>query len=233
MFSIFAKSWTWLSDFTFTFHFHNKISKTHFVEVYAGGSVVKNPLAKQEMWIWSLGWEDSLVGKMATHPSILAWGNLMDRGAWLGYRPWGFRKVRHDLATKSSPPTTRRCICKNVLTVLWDLRKGMGGEGLPSSSKCDPQKPSVLCEPLGNCESAGGDRGISGEGMGAAGDMFRSAFRWHLLSCGPSCGWQCCQAKGSGCRQSAGIYCPLSPHQQPLRGSGRWAQVAEGCKPQA
>ena len=51
MFSIFAKSWTRLSHFTFTFHFHNKISKTHFVEVYAGGSVVKNPLAKQEMLI--------------------------------------------------------------------------------------------------------------------------------------------------------------------------------------
>ena len=96
---------------------------------------------------------------MATHPSILAWGNLMDRGAWLVYRPWGFRRVRHNLATKSSPPTTRRCICKNILTVLWDLKKSVGGEGLPSSNKSDPQKPSVLCEPLGNSESAGGDRG--------------------------------------------------------------------------
>ena len=110
-------------------------------------------------------------------PQYSSWGNLMDRGAWLGYRPWGFRRVRHDLATKSLPPTTRRCICKNILTVLWDFRKNVGGEGLPSSNKCDPQKPSVLCEPLGNSESVEGDRGISGEGMGAAGDMFRSAFR--------------------------------------------------------
>ena len=27
----------------------------------------------QETWVWSLGWEDPLEGKMATHSSILAW----------------------------------------------------------------------------------------------------------------------------------------------------------------
>ena len=26
---------------------------------------------------------------MATHSSILAWGILMDRGAWRAYSPWG------------------------------------------------------------------------------------------------------------------------------------------------
>ena len=36
-----AKSWTWLSDFHFT-----------------GGPVVKNPPAKQRMWVWSLVQED-------------------------------------------------------------------------------------------------------------------------------------------------------------------------------
>jgi len=35
--------------------------------------VVKNPPAKQEMQILSLGWEDLLEEKMATHSSILAW----------------------------------------------------------------------------------------------------------------------------------------------------------------
>ena len=46
---------------------------------FPGGSVVKNPPAKQEMqgtWIWSLGLEDPLEKDMATHSSIL------DRGAW-------------------------------------------------------------------------------------------------------------------------------------------------------
>ena len=34
---------------------------------------VKNPLAMQEIWIWSLGWEDPLEKGKATHFSILAW----------------------------------------------------------------------------------------------------------------------------------------------------------------
>ena len=38
-----------------------------------GSTVVKNPLAVQEMWVQSLGWEDPLAKKMATHSSILAW----------------------------------------------------------------------------------------------------------------------------------------------------------------
>ena len=36
----------------------------------------------QEMGVQSLGWEDPLEKKMATHPSILAWKNPTDRGAW-------------------------------------------------------------------------------------------------------------------------------------------------------
>ena len=38
-----------------------------------GGSVVKNPLAMQEMWIQSLGREDPLEKEMVIHSSILAW----------------------------------------------------------------------------------------------------------------------------------------------------------------
>ena len=34
------------------------------------------------MWVQSLGWEDPLEKGQATHSSILAWKNLMDRGAW-------------------------------------------------------------------------------------------------------------------------------------------------------
>ena len=46
---------------------------------------IKNPLAvqeTQEMRIRSLGWEDPLEEAMATHSSILARKNFMDRGAW-------------------------------------------------------------------------------------------------------------------------------------------------------
>ena len=43
---------------------------------------VNNLLAMQETWVQSLGWEDLLEKEMATHSSMLAWKNLMDRGAW-------------------------------------------------------------------------------------------------------------------------------------------------------
>ena len=35
--------------------------------------MVKNPPAKQEAWVQSLGWEDPLEKEMATHSSVLAW----------------------------------------------------------------------------------------------------------------------------------------------------------------
>ena len=35
--------------------------------------MVKDPLAIQETWVQSLGWEDPLEEVMATHSSILAW----------------------------------------------------------------------------------------------------------------------------------------------------------------
>ena len=44
--------------------------------------MVKNMPAVQETWVQSLGQKDSLEKEMATHSSILAWRNPMDRGAW-------------------------------------------------------------------------------------------------------------------------------------------------------
>ena len=40
---------------------------------FPGGSLVKNPPAMWETWVWSLGWEDLLEKDTATHSSILAW----------------------------------------------------------------------------------------------------------------------------------------------------------------
>ena len=40
---------------------------------FPGGSDGKDPPAKQETWVWSLGQEDSLEKKMATHSNTLAW----------------------------------------------------------------------------------------------------------------------------------------------------------------
>ena len=49
---------------------------------FPGGSAVKNPPAMQETQVQSLSQEDPLEEHMATHSSILAWKNSMDRGAW-------------------------------------------------------------------------------------------------------------------------------------------------------
>ena len=52
---------------------------------FPGGSVARNPPAlqePQETRVQSLGWEDPLEEGMATHSSILAGKNHMERGAW-------------------------------------------------------------------------------------------------------------------------------------------------------
>ena len=42
----------------------------------------------RETWVSSLGREDPLEKKMATHSSILAW-EIPEKRSWAGYRPWG------------------------------------------------------------------------------------------------------------------------------------------------
>ena len=55
----------------------NKLVSLILVEVeYMMAHQVKSLPAvqeTQEMWVWSLVWEDPLEEEMATHPSILAW----------------------------------------------------------------------------------------------------------------------------------------------------------------
>ena len=57
--------------------------------------MVKNPPAMQETQFQSLGWEDLLEERMATHSSILAW-----RSPWTEesgrLQSMGSQRVRHD-----------------------------------------------------------------------------------------------------------------------------------------
>ena len=68
---------------------------------HTSGSVVRNPPAKQEMRVWSLGQEDPLEKEMATHSSILAleipWTEEPDRlqSMWL-------QRVGHKLTTNNN-----------------------------------------------------------------------------------------------------------------------------------
>ena len=57
--------------------------------------MVKNPLAMQETWIQSLGWEVSLKKGKATHISILAWRILWTDEPG-GLQSMGSQRVRHD-----------------------------------------------------------------------------------------------------------------------------------------
>jgi len=53
----------------------------------------------QETWVRSLGQEETLENEMATHSSILAWKNPMDRGDWQAL-VHGIARIGHDLATE-------------------------------------------------------------------------------------------------------------------------------------
>ena len=67
---------------------------------FPGGSVVKNPPAKQEMWVRSLGQEDPQEKEMATHSSILS-GKSHGQRSLVGYiQSIRLQRLRHNLATK-------------------------------------------------------------------------------------------------------------------------------------
>ena len=57
--------------------------------------MAKNPPVMRETWVRSLGWEDPLEKKKATHSSILAW-----RTPWTeepgGLQSMGSKRVGHD-----------------------------------------------------------------------------------------------------------------------------------------
>ena len=57
------------------------LNRTQRVLLLPGGSDGNLP-AMLETWVQSLGQEDPLEKEMATHSSILAWKNPVDRGAW-------------------------------------------------------------------------------------------------------------------------------------------------------
>ena len=59
---------------------------------FPGGAVVKNPPAKQETQVRSLGQEDPLEKEMATHSSILAW-EIPWTEELLCYRPKGHKEL--------------------------------------------------------------------------------------------------------------------------------------------
>ena len=77
------------------------------------GQLVKNPPAVQETWVRSLGWEDLLEKRKATHSSILAW-----RIPWTTYSPWGHKES--DMTERHSLHYGEQCrSCKHELNWTW------------------------------------------------------------------------------------------------------------------
>ena len=63
--------------------------------------MVRNPSAVLEIQVWSLSQEDPLEKGMATHSSIFAWRNSMDRGAWYATIHGVTKRVTTELLTLS------------------------------------------------------------------------------------------------------------------------------------
>ena len=65
---------------------------------FPGGSVIKNPPAKQEIWVHFLGREDILEKETALTPVFLP-GDSHGQRSLAGYALWDHRRVGHDLVT--------------------------------------------------------------------------------------------------------------------------------------
>ena len=98
------------------------------------GSVVKNLPAKQEMWVWLLGWEDPLKKEMATHSSILTgeipWTEEPGRLQFLGSQ-----RVRYDWVTNATWTTNTTWTIHNecFINYLEDRRSSRICNGLAAS----------------------------------------------------------------------------------------------------
>ena len=78
---------------------HTQIFWFHSVtKGFPGGTVIKDPPAKQKTWVQSLGWEEHLEKEMANRLSFLAW-----KIPWTeepGLQSTGLQRVGHDWAIK-------------------------------------------------------------------------------------------------------------------------------------
>ena len=97
------RSWVFLLWTTVTLSENAKLMSSVIMTLgFLGGSVVKNPPDKQEMQVRSLGWEDPLEKKVATHSRILAWEIPWTEEATVH----GVAKKRTQLSNDSNSPNS-------------------------------------------------------------------------------------------------------------------------------
>ena len=76
--------------------------------------MVKNLPAMWEAQVRSLGREDALEKKMATHCSSLAWEIPWEQESG-GLQSMGLQKVRHDLATQATTTSSRSVFYERLM----------------------------------------------------------------------------------------------------------------------
>ena len=86
--------------------------------------LVKNPPARRETWVWSLGWEDALEKGKATHSSILAWG--------IPWSPWDHKKSD---TTERLHSLTRYTACLFIFVCFLLFCFLVGGRGKSSGQE--------------------------------------------------------------------------------------------------
>ena len=91
--------------------------------------MAKNPPAKQESWVQSLGWEDPLEKEMATDSSILAWEIPWTEEPG-GLQSMGSESVGHDLGTKQQQQVeyTVRIVFKYLLLLFLSCGNKYNGQ---------------------------------------------------------------------------------------------------------
>ena len=80
---------------------HSIICRLYLLKGFPGGSGVKNLPAMQKTQVLSPGWEDPLQEEVAPTTVFLA-GKSHGQRTVVGYSPWGHKRVRHNLETKTT-----------------------------------------------------------------------------------------------------------------------------------
>ena len=107
---------------------------------HQGAPMVKNTLAMQETWVWSLGQEDSLEEEMVPHSSILAWDIPWTEEPG-GLQSMGSQRVRHDLVTKQQQIIFHFLNLNSDLfswtksKALWSITAAYTNEGVAASQR--------------------------------------------------------------------------------------------------
>ena len=124
--------------------------KDYEVFGFPGGSVVKNPPAMQETWVWSLGGEDPLEKGMTTPSSTLAWeipwteepGGLQSMGSQKSDTTYWLHHHHHeDFVQRQEDPTfvPRLQLTKDMKQLSNSVNRNLPFQG--QGTRCEVEVP--------------------------------------------------------------------------------------------